>query len=539
MAGGDFTTARRLLVPLQQQPVHQETIVELIEECDARLAAAARIPPREVTARRAVDEVGERFILPDTYGQTRIIDPNTDPLEIPPGPMEEVLNRRIKRIDLDDADVTAILEALRQTEGLNLIADQALQSDQRLFIHAKDVPLRELLSYISRNMGIAFHLGESVIWVTQATAPPDNGPALETRVYELRRGYIPGAPGNAGSFDTGGDDDGGSFGSSAAPAAAGTGQDDLFEALGAFLEDNPNNPPNSKFAIYRNPNLLVVRNSRENLRLAEAIIRSFDDIPLQALIEARFITITQKDLFQLGTEIRNFSISGVKNTTIDGSLVVPGQPIAATRQLAVSGILDRLTYQMVIDALSQKSSTKTLSAPRVTVLNNQTAKIRRGDVILYFERFTVRRTVVGHNLVESLVPDGGAKRIEVGISMGATPSIGKDHKSIVLALDTAIVDFIEFVRENNVALPRTNESLLTTTVAVNSGQTVVLGGMLTASDTKSVNKIPWLGDIPVLGFLFRKTDTSDNPVHLLIFVTASIVDRDGRFNQVADELPAP
>lgn len=531
--------ARKILLPLLQQPFYLEDIHALLETADSITPELSIASSKRLTDVRALDEVHDRLTLPDTYGSTRIISPQLEPLELPPGPMEEILNRRIAQIDLEGADVQLILQALRDQHGLNIIADQALQSDQQLFIHAKDIPVHELLSYISRNMGIAFHLGENVIWVTEAQAPPDNGPKLETRIYTLRKGYIPGGSQVQGFAGISDDDDDDFNAGDEGGGQASEGQDDLLNALTEFLTDNPDNPPNTKFQIYRNRNLLIIRNTRENLRLAEELIRQFDDVPLQVLIEARFITISQTDLLRLGARINSITYDGGSSLNLAGAATLPGYTIGADRLLGVSGIIDNFTYDIVLDALKQSSSARTLSVPRVTVLNNQAAQIRRGENVLYFDEFEVVEDETETELFSNLQPVDEAKELELGISLGATPSIGNDGKTIVLSLSTQILDLIEFIEQNNVSLPRTNESSLTTSVAVNSGQTVVMGGMITTNENRARSRIPILGDIPILGFIFRKKDLSEEPDHLLIFVTATIVDRDGRFNAVVDDQATP
>ncbi len=532
---GDPRVAERELQPLLQlaeaRRYYARDLKLLTEQIARQKEGTLGIDESKMTALRAIREVEDRYHMPDSYGETHVISPDLPPLTLPPGRMEEVLNRRVGAIDLDGAGVAEILEALRGVMGLNFIADQALESDQQLNIHIRDVPLHELLSYISRNMGIAFHLGENVIWVTEALMPDDNGPQLETKIYTLRKGYIP-----AGSSAQGGFGSADSFsGGGSQPAPAGQGQDDLFNALSDFLEDNPYNPPNTKFQIYRNRNLLMIRNSRANLRLAEEIIREFDAIPKQVLIESRFITINQSDLFQLGVEIESIKFDDGQ-TVIEGQTGLPAFTQAlANNQLQLSGILDNFSYSVILEALDRKGSTRTLSSPRITVLNNQSASIRRGTTLYYFRDFDVEETVTDNVITSRLVPSGEAEELELGISLGTTPSIGNDGRSILLSIAAEIAGPVaEFVTRNDVSLPEYPQSTLTTSVGVNSGQTVVLGGMITSEDLLIESKVPFLGDIPLIGYLFRKKERNANPEHLLIFVTATIVDQDGRFNQVVD-----
>ncbi len=133
------------------------------------------------------------------------------------------------------------------------------------------------------------------------------------------------------------------------------------------------------------------------------------------------------------------------------------------------------------------------------------------------------------------LPEGEAEELELGIALGVVPSISNDGRDITLALNTSIRDLIAFRNENNVQLPETSDSELKTVVTVSSSETVVLGGLIESQQSHSITKVPFLGDIPIIGFFFRKREMEDNPNHLLIFVTATIVDRDGRFNRVVGE----
>ena len=92
---------------------------------------------------------------------------------------------------LQDAGVRQIVLALAAIDDLNVIADQSLQEGQLLTVDVDDVPLRDLLQYIARNLGVAFHVTENTLWVTAAKEPSPGGPQMETAVYELQHGAIP------------------------------------------------------------------------------------------------------------------------------------------------------------------------------------------------------------------------------------------------------------------------------------------------------------------------------------------------------------
>jgi type II secretory pathway component GspD/PulD (secretin) len=176
-------------------------------------------------------------------------------------------------------------------------------------------------------------------------------------------------------------------------------------------------------------------------------------------------------------------------------------------------------------------------------VNNQSADIFRGETLRYFSEFEQQSNVVaGDNpvIANAVVPVGEAEELELGITLQVTANVGNDMKTIMLSLTAEISEFLEFQSlAEGVSLPRTFENSLTTTATVNSGRTIVLGGMITAQSSTTVSKIPLLGDMPLLGKLFRKFDTNESPDHLLIFVKAIIVDPDGRFNIPLDEEETP
>ena len=551
LKAGQFAAAQEHVTPLIGTPLIQREVQDfLLEVNHERTMAALRLAQSETTY-TAMAEVEDRMRLPATYGKTVVIDGDLKPPELPPGRMEQLVSQKVTLNFPDAIGVKDLLLALNRLDQVNFIADETLTEEQQITLNVVDVPLVEVLSYVARNMGVAFHVGENTIWVTESDEPPGTGPELETHVYRLRSGFIP-SLGGGGGGGGGGDDDGG-FGGGMADEDT-----DLEDVLDAFLADGPEG---ATYRIYRNRNLLVIKNSRENLRLAEELLKEFDREPYQVLIEARFINISQEDLSELGFDIPEFALDG---RDADDTAALMSLSAASTFEgfknatvgsnISIAGILGNHTYEAVLHALEETGRSRTLSAPRITVLNNQTARIRKGDVMYYFEEYDIETTPGGDGAdTNSLVPTGTPTELKLGITLEVKVNIGNDGKTIILALHPEITEFIEWLNfevsgaggeddggDNQdtgdsqqpaglVSLPRTNESTLSTAVAVNSGETVVLGGTLETRKTRNVSKVPLLGDIPYIGVLFRHTEEVDEPQHLLIFVTATVIGKSGEF----------
>ena len=507
----------------------------------------------EYTRTHMMKEADKELALPSTYGTTVLIDQNLSPIELPKGSQEDLINKKIS-LSLESADVAQLVEELN-ANGLNVIADDALQSEKTLTVKFKDVPIKELFAYIARNMGIAFYVGENMVWVTEGET--GGGPKLETRIIRLPQGFVPEVPQGGGG----------------APGARGGGgnvaavQDtELEDVLTSFLSDSPEG---ASFRIFRDRNILVIRDTRENLRFAEELIKEFDKPPLQVAIEARFITINEDDLRDVGVEMN-------QQLTADGrSLAVPPfsnrfgpEAVKAISSLSkfgevdtesgegnviLSGVIGNRIFETVIRMIETKSSAVSLSVPRVTVMNNRTARIRKGDKLYYFEEYDTASIDMGDQGTRTtLVPTGSPTELPIGLTLDVRVNIGNDKKTIMLGLKPEIVKFIKWESYNyvnsddddddddddtmaQIKLPRTNEQMIATSVEVQSGETVVLGGLLEQTKSNEVRKIPLLGDLPIIGFLFRRTIKSYEPKNLLIFVTARIINSRGEFVKVRED----
>lgn len=559
MNEGQLPQAQETIAPLLGSKLFTDEVKTLSAEINRRRTQASIQEAQKLTEQRAMTDLERGLTLPGNYGRTVVISRDQTPMELPVGPMETLFSRKVE-MHLQNAGVKELVMALSNIDGLNIIADEALEAEKQLTINVKDVPLQEVLSYIARNMGVAFHLGENTVWVTASEEPAGSGPKLETRIIKLSKGFIPAGSGGGGG---GGGAGGGGGG--------GGGEDmELEDALESFLADSPEG---ASYRVFRNRNLLVVRNTRENLRIVEELVRTFDERPQQVIIEARFVTVSQTDLFELGLDFPEAGPTswGVSMEgrdvdekspvmTMDAGSFLPAFTNAPNGgNMKLTGILGNYTYTATLHALAKKGSAKTLSAPRVTVVNNQSARIRKGDTLYYFKEYEVQTVDSGDNAGQTNVPvpSGEPEELELGITLDVKVNIGNDGQTVMLSLQPQVTQFVKWLNfdtadtgnsggdsgdssspAGRISLPQTNENTLQTTVVVNSGETVVLGGMMVDSEQDEVSKVPWLGDIPWLGVLFRHTTREKKPEHLLIFVTAKIISPAGDFVRT-EERPAP
>jgi type IV pilus assembly protein PilQ len=301
----------------------------------------------------------------------------------------------------------------------------------------------------------------------------------------------------------------------------------------------------STYMIDYERNLVVARGTIEQLDVLEKIIKAFDQPIPQVLIEARFVTLSKPAFLQLGVlwETGRINTGGRVPTDLTG-LLSDSQTAALGLgiQYTFTNILDQATLTATVSALEQSGESQTLSAPRLTVLNNRPASINDGKVQYYYEEYAVAQSVGQYYTASSFVPEGKPTKITSGAELNVMASIAGDGRHILLALnpivktDVQLVNYATLTDYNQdgdvqstfeIKLPQYRTQELATRVVIKSGETVAMGGVLERQTTELVESVPVLGSIPYLGALFRRRTAVDTPRYLLVFVTATILNDSG------------
>lgn len=189
------------------------------------------------------------------------------------------------------------------------------------------------------------------------------------------------------------------------------------------------------------------------------------------------------------------------------------------------GTMDFNSFSIVLQMLRTRSNTKVVSNPRIVVLNNQTATVQVGDEIGIptFER----------NETTGSFEVTGYEMRKTGVTLNVTPHVNSASE-ILVELKPEVSSFTGFtdIGTTNLSSPRFATTNASTQVMVRDGETIAIGGLLTDGISTTEDKVPVLGDIPVVGKLFRsKRETagsSNEKVETLFFVTITVVDTEGQ-----------
>jgi len=517
--------------------------------------------PARKEIRDTVDQIEKAPWIPDSYGKTvREKGPLFD-YESTKGRMFKTVEKEVT-VHLDNVPLETLLLTLSTNTGVNIVADKSLSAlTNKLNVHLDKVKLGDFFHYVGRNYALQFQVGDELVWIVDATST--NKLYEETRFYPLRKGFV--MPAEFGSPEAN------KTTQTAGPVTTVT----EVQKFNKFVNDEAPTLPSleraitnlfkgSKYFIDYERNLVVATGTPEQLDVMEKIIKWFDTPVQQVLIEARFVTISKPAFLQLGVLWQSGGTLSTPGNPMDFTGLVNNQnfPNAISASGVVSpavgggiqqvftNVLSANGLSATISALEQSGESQTLSAPRLTVLNNRPAMISEGQVQYYYEEYTAAATVGQYYTSASILPAGKPTKITAGATLNVVASISGDGKSILLALNPKVntqvllqtyTTISQVTTTGNapttfdIKLPTYTTEELNTRMAVKSGETVVMGGVLQRQKTAYVESVPVLGDIPIIGALFRRRTEIDSPQYLLVFVTATIVKDTGEFLIYEDE----
>lgn len=279
-------------------------------------------------------------------------------------------------------------------------------------------------------------------------------------------------------------------------------------------------------------NALVVTAPADIMTQIRTVIEKLDIRRGQILLEGIIAEISLSRSRKLGVNIGAYNENGfVAGSILDSqtlkaipSLALDGTPLELIQQglnLALGTTNDGGTnFALLINALSGNTNTNVLSTPSLITLDNEEAEITVGQEV----PFVTGSYATGvADSPDSLVnPFQTIERKDVGLTLKFTPQINAGD-TVQLEIDLEISDIARNTGITGAVDLITNTRELSTTVAVDDGQILVLGGLISNNISQTVQKVPLLGDIPLLGALFTYRDVSKDRRNLLIFIRPTIL----------------
>ncbi|QIV93385.1 type IV pilus secretin PilQ [Acinetobacter towneri] len=444
-----------------------------------------------------------------------------------------------KKISLDfqDIEVRRVLQLLADFTGINMVAADTVQGN--ITLRLKDVPWDQALDIILKSKNLDKRRNGNVIWIAPVSelikAEEEEAKAIaqSVKLAPLQTEYIQLNYAKAADIEkliT----EGKNASNSRTGSNTNTGTDPLGDSVGSLLS------PRGTVSVDPRTNTLIINDTSAKIDQIRQMIDLLDVSVKQVMIEARIVRATtdftkemgvkwgilsqgitnnnhllvggsDTTLWNLREPEKNDDLGGWKyeierpqNLNVDLGVTSPGASRIAFGLISLSDFM----LDLELSALQADGYGEVISTPKVLTADKQNAKVASGTQIPYQSS-----EGGGVNAVST------TEFIDATLSLDVTPSITPDGK-VQMQLN---------ITSDSPGAPTPtgqltiNKNAVNTNVLVDNGETVVLGGIFEQQTANSQTKVPFLGDIPYIGRLFRKDIKSDNKRELLIFVTPRIV----------------
>ncbi|EKT4560995.1 secretin and TonB N-terminal domain-containing protein [Pseudomonas putida] len=382
-------------------------------------------------------------------------------------------------LNFQDVEVRSVLQVLADYAGINLVASDDVQGNVTLRL--QDVPWDQALDLVLRSKGLAQRHEGNVLLVAPAAAfapqPFDAHPVPDAQMQPLRRELIP---------------------IHHAKAA------ELVELLLTSLADDSTFTVRGSLGVDERTNTLVAHQPADRLAELRQLVAQLDVPVRQVAIEARIVEANvdyEKSLgVRWGGPLYGESLRPGKELFVDLGVERAGSSVGL-------GLLrGDVLLDLELSAMEKSGNGEIISQPKVVTADKETARILKGTEVPYQETSQSGATSVAFR--------------EASLSLEVTPQITPDNKVIMAVRVTKDEpDYVNAV--NNVPPIRKNE--VNAKVRVADGETIVIGGVYSTSQNNVVDKVPFFGDLPYVGRLFRRDVLQEKKSELLVFLTPRIM----------------
>ncbi|MBK0058415.1 secretin and TonB N-terminal domain-containing protein [Pseudomonas sp. S44] len=384
-------------------------------------------------------------------------------------------------LNFQDVEVRAVLQVLADYTGINLVASDTVQGNITLRLH--EVPWDQALELVLRSRGLAKREEGNVLLVAPAAELAEQSrearvdQALEAQLQPLHRELLPIHHADAS---------------------------DLAKLLLESLADDEPAAGRGSLSVDSRTNTLIATQSAARLAELRQLVADLDVPVRQVMIEARIVEANVDYENVLG--IRWGAKLGGMPARSGSELFVDLGAQGATSGVGVGVVRGDVLLDLELSAMEKSGNGEVISQPKVVTADKETARILKGTEVPYQQSSKSGATSVAFR--------------EASLSLEVTPQITPDGKVIMAVRVTK--DEPDYVNALNDVPPiRKNE--VNAKVRVADGETIVIGGVYSTSHNNGVDKVPFLGDLPYVGRLFRRDVLQEKKSELLVFLTPRIM----------------
>lgn len=434
-------------------------------------------------------------------------------VSVKPLSSDDVEKRKLERfaytgeklsLNFQDIDVRSVLQLIADFTDLNLVASDTVQGN--ITLRLQNVPWDQALDLVLKTRGLDKRKVGNVLLI----APADEIAARERQELEAQNQIAELAPLRRELIQV-------NYAKASDIAAlfqsvAGIGGEGAKEERGSVTVDDRTNS-------------IIAYQTQDKLDELRRIVAQLDIPVRQVMIEARIVEANVDYDKELGVRWGgSTNLQGDKNWTVygnddrgdeggrTGATQGPNVPFVdlgsagRTSGIGIGFVTDNVLLDLELSAMEKTGNGEVISQPKVVTSDKETAKILKGTEVPYEESSSSGATTIAFK--------------EAALSLEVTPQITPDNRIIMeVKVNKDEPDYQNAL--NNVPPIRKNE--VNAKVLVNDGETIVIGGVFSNEQSKAVDKVPLLGDMPFVGRLFRRDVVKDTKNELLVFITPRIM----------------
>lgn len=273
--------------------------------------------------------------------------------------------------------------------------------------------------------------------------------------------------------------------------------------------DTSGNPDQLRIVSDARNNALIIYATPKEYELIDQAMQRLDIVPLQVLIEATIAEVTLNNTLQYGLQwFFSSGDSSISLSTLASGAVAPVFP-------GFNYVLNASSAQIVLNALTAITQVKVISSPQLLVLDNGTAHLEVGDQVPIVTQSAVSVVSPGAPVVNSV------DYRDTGVILNITPRVSSNGL-VLLDIDQEVSDVVK-TTSSTIDSPTIQQRRIESSVAVNTGETIALGGLIQDHSENTVSGIPVLSNIPVLGNLFKTTSNEHNRTELLVLLSPKVI----------------
>jgi len=422
-------------------------------------------------------------------------------------PAAQDTNRGVVSLDFKDANLKDVLKVFSQQSGLNFVASKEIEG-RVVTLYMNNVTVEDALKTLleANNLQLDQSPGSNILIVKARPTPPVE---TITRVYKIRYYHGNISPGQYLMKSAKG-------GASGQPQTNNLGLKPIIQPL------------LSKFGtVVDYMNLVIITDVPDRFKLIDQVINEIDRPIAEVMLEVEVIETTADFLQDLGVKYgKEFArFTGSERITkaplgpwFSNPVGVIGSPLEDDVFFRY-GLISSSALTFILEMLDRDTNTKFLAKPRVLCQDREWAEMKvTSDQVV-----SLKTTVTSGS--GSTTTETEVERLEVGTILRLVPVINETEGFVSLLLEPTIsrAQDSRFSGPDGTTYIDPQERSLRTVVMVKHGETISVGGFITTEDSETKTKVPYLGDIPLIGALFRHTSTSRVDKEMLMFITPRII----------------